>query len=165
MSNAKVSGSPHLKTHCIPRTLGEKSVVPANPEQPLPCSPPVVPVHAQHLLPPQWPGAPWPQTSKNHTNSAKQGLPPLFTRQPKGETGTQGIQKQHLLRRHEQGLEDAVHVARVSQVDQTNLARVRLGHEPGVEASQLTLLRGPGILPQQLLDAVLVGNVEVLRRE
>lgn len=33
------------------------------------------------------------------------------------EAGTEGIQKQHLLRSHEQGLKDAIHVACVAQID------------------------------------------------
>lgn len=66
---------------------------------------------------------------------------------------------------HEEGLDDAVHVAGVPKVDQAGLARLRLPSLPQKTRGERVGLGGPGTLVQHQLDLVLTGFREILRRQ
>lgn len=66
---------------------------------------------------------------------------------------------------HEEGLDDAVHVAGVPKVDQAGLARLRLPSLPQKPRGKRVGLGGPGTLIQHQLDLIFTGFWEILRRQ
>lgn len=66
---------------------------------------------------------------------------------------------------HEEGLEDAVHVAGVPQVDQASLAGLRLPSLPQKTRGKRVGLGRPGTLIQHQFDLVFSGFWKILRSQ